>query len=388
MTERYVSVAEPILGDSEYDNVEEVLDSGRFLQGPMVEEFEEKWAEFVGVDHAVAVSNGTVAIQLALNAVGLEPGDEVIVPSLTFGSTATAVVHQAGVPVFADIDRELYTLDHTDLKRCLTDRTEAILPVHLYGHPAEMDEICAFAEEHDLTVIEDAAQAHGAEYRGDPVGSIGTAGCFSFYATKNITSGEGGMVTTDDGDIAEQLRLLRSHAMSSRDRHVDLGYNHRMSDIHGAIGTAQVDRLPEFNERRREISERLLEELADLDWLEPATVRDYVTHAYFWAPIEVDPDAAGMTGKEIWKQLRELGVETRHRYVDPLYDQPVFRDHRGFNSEFPWSENDHDHDYDLSLPNVEAVAGNTLGLPNHPGLAEADVDYVIETIREFTDTLD
>jgi dTDP-4-amino-4,6-dideoxygalactose transaminase len=383
MSDRYVSVAEPILGDEEYENVEQVLDSGRFLQGPMVEEFEDKWAEFVGVDHAVAVSNGTTAIQLTLNAIGLEPGDEVIVPSLTFGSTATAVVHQAGVPVFADIDRDIYTLDHTDLERCLSDRTKAVMPVHLYGHPAEMDPICEFADEHGLYVIEDAAQAHGARYRGERVGAIGDASCFSFYATKNITTGEGGIVTTDNDAIAEQIRLLRSHAMSDRDRHVALGYNYRMSDIQGAIGTAQVDRLETFNERRREISEQLLDELADLEWLEPATVQEYVDHAYFWAPVEVDPDVAGMTGKDVWKALKDRGVETRHRYVDPLYDQPVFENHRGFNSEFPWSANEHDHDYDLSLPNVEAVAGNTLGLPNHPSLDDSDVECVIETIQSF-----
>jgi dTDP-4-amino-4,6-dideoxygalactose transaminase len=383
MADRYVSVAEPILGDEEYENVERVLDSGRFLQGPMVEKFEQKWADYVGTDHAVAVSNGTTAIQLALKAIGLEPGDEVIVPSLTFGSTATAVVHQAGVPVFADIDRDIYTLDHTDLDRCLSDHTAAVMPVHLYGHPAEMDPIHEFADEHDLYIIEDAAQAHGARYRGECVGSIGDAGCFSFYATKNITTGEGGMVTTDNDAIAEQIRTYRSHAMAGRDRHVALGYNYRMSDIQGAIGTAQVDRLDKFNTRRREITEQVLDALAGLDWLEPATIRDYVDHAYFWAPVEVDPEVAGMPGKAVWRELKERGVETRHRYVDPLYDQPVFSHHRGFNSEFPWSENPQDHDYDLFLPNVEAVAGNTLGLPNHPGLDDSEVEYVIETIQAF-----
>jgi dTDP-4-amino-4,6-dideoxygalactose transaminase len=385
MSDRYVSVAEPILGPEEHENVEAVLESGRFLQGPYVEEFEQKWADLVGVDHAIAVSNGTTAIQLSLKALGLRPGDEVVVPSLTFGSTATAIVHQAGVPVFADIDRELYTLDHTDLERCLSDRTAAVMPVHLYGHPAEMDEICAFADEHDLAVIEDAAQAHGARYRGDVVGSIGDVGCFSFYATKNITTGEGGVVTTDDDDLAAEIRLLRSHGMANRDEHVTLGYNYRMSDLNGAIGSAQVDRLAGFNQRRREISERLFEELSDLDWLRPAVVRDYVDHAYFWAPFEIDTDAIGMSGKEVWRELKERGVETRHRYVDPLYDQPVFAEHRGFNSDFPWSANEHTHNYDLSLPNVEAVAGNTIGLPNHPKLDDEDVDYVVETVRAFGD---
>lgn len=385
MADRHVSVAEPILGESEYENVERVLDSGRFLQGPMVEDFEEKWAEYVGTDHAVAVSNGTTAIQLVLKSLGMEPGDEVIVPSLTFGSTATAVVHQAGVPVFADIDRELYTLDHTDLERCLTDETFAIMPVHLYGHPAEMDEIRDFADNHDLHVIEDAAQAHGASYKGQKVGSLGDAGCFSFYATKNITTGEGGIVTTDNDALAEVLRLLRSHGMANRDEHVTLGYNFRMSELNGGIGTAQVDNLDEFNRRRREISERLAAELGDLDWLKPATVRDYVDHAYFWAPFEIQTGEIGMTGKEIWRELGDLGVETRHRYTTPLYDQPVFAEHRGFNSEFPWSANPNDHDYDLSLPNVEEVVGNMIGLPNHPNLSDEDIEYVIETVRAFGD---
>jgi perosamine synthetase len=383
MTERTVSVAEPILGDAEHENVEQVLDSGRFLQGPMVEEFEEKWAEYVGTEHAIAVTNGTTAIQLVLKALGMEPGDEVIVPSLTFGSTATAVVHQAGVPVFADIDRDLYTLDHTDLERCLTDETFAVMPVHLYGHPAEMDEIREFTDDHDLYLIEDAAQAHGASYKDDMVGSIGDAGCFSFYATKNITTGEGGIVTTDNDAVAANLRMLRSHGMANRDQHVTLGYNYRMSDLNGAIGAAQVERLGGFNDRRREVSERLARELGDLDWLEPATVRDYVEHAYFWAPFEVQTDTIGMSGKDVWRKLRDQGVETRHRYNEPLYDQPVFAKHRGFNSEFPWSVNPNDHDYDLSLPNVEEVVGNMIGLPNHPNITDEDIDYVVETVRAF-----
>lgn len=384
--DEYVNVAEPIFGDEEFENVEAVLESGYLKQGPYVEAFEEKWAEMVGVNHAVAVTNGTVAIQLALNAVGLEPGDEVIVPSLTFGSTATAVVHQAGVPVFADIDRDLYTLDHTDLERCLSDRTVAVAPVHLYGHPAEMDEILDFADEHDLYVIEDAAQAHGAAYKGEIVGSIGDFGCFSFYATKNITTGEGGVVTTDDDELAETLRILRNHGLADRDSHAALGYNYRMSDIHGAIGAAQVDRLEEFNERRTEVSERLREELADLEWLEPATVREYVDHAYFWAPFEVNEEAIGMTGKEVWAELKDRGVETRHRYTTPLYRQPVFAEHKGFNGEFPWSENERDHDYaELHLPNVEEVVGRTIGLPNRPNITDEEVDYVIETVRAFGD---
>lgn len=385
---RQVSVAEPVLGDAERHNISQVLDSGRFVQGPYVEEFEEKWAEYIGVDHAIAVANGTVAIQLSLNALGLEPGDEVIVPSLTFGSTATAVVHQGGVPVFADIDRDLYTLDHRDLERCVSDRTVAIVPVHLYGQPAEMEEIREFADNHNLAIVEDAAQAHGARYRGDRVGSIGDLGCFSFYATKNITSGEGGMITTDDADLAADLRSLRNHGLVDRDTHVDLGYNYRLSELHGALGAKQVERLPEFNEKRRHISERYTSELSDLDWLKPATIPEYVDHAYFWAPFEVQEEIIGLSGKQVWSLLNDQGVETRHRYNKPLYKQPVFTEHKGFNSEFPWSENDAEHDYEsLSLPNVEDVVGKMIGLPNHPNIEEADIEYVIDVLREFESTV-
>ncbi|MFB6196938.1 MAG: DegT/DnrJ/EryC1/StrS family aminotransferase [Halobacteriaceae archaeon] len=384
--QRNVSVAEPITGTAERENLLEVVDSGRFLQGPYVAEFENKWAEFCEVDHAVAVSNGTTAIQLALNAIGLEPGDEVIVPSLTFGSTATAVVHQAGVPVFSDIDRDTYTLDHTDLERCVSDYTEAILPVHLYGHPAEMDDINAFAEQHDLAVIEDAAQAHGAKYKGQKVGSIGDLGCFSFYATKNITTGEGGAITTDDDELAERLRSLRNHGLEGRDRHVELGYNYRISELNGAIGAEQINRLRDFNTERRRISQRYINELADVPWLRGPVIREYVDHAFFWAPFEVRPEKIGMSGKEVWSQLKQQGVETRHRYTTPLYNQPVFKKHRGFNSEFPWSANPRNHDYEISLPNVETVVGDTIGLPNHPNLSEADIEYVIDTIKAFRET--
>lgn len=382
--DRQVSVAEPILGDAERENIAEVLESGRFVQGPFVEQFEEEWANYVGVEHAVAVTNGTVAIQLALNVLGIEPGDEVVVPSLTFGSTATAVIHQGGVPVFGDIDRELYTLDHRDLDRCVSERTAAIMPVHLYGQPAEMDEIREFADGRDIAVIEDAAQAHGAKYKGDRVGSIGNVGCFSFYATKNITSGEGGMITTDDDELAAELRSLRNHGLADRDTHEKVGYNYRMSELHAAVGAKQVERLPDFNAKRRRISERLADELGDLDWLEPVTVPEYVDHAYFWAPFEVRTDVIGLSGKEVWRRLKEQGVETRHRYNKPLYEQPAFVEHEGFNSEFPWSENDADHDYSsMSLPNVEDAVGKMIGLPNHPGLEDEEVDYVIETVREF-----
>lgn len=381
--DRSVNVAKPVLGEEAFENVKKVLESGHLVQGQLVKDFESEWARQIGVDYAIAVNSGTAALHLALLAHGLEPGEEVIVPSLTFGSTATAVVHAGGVPVFADIERDIYTLDPTDIERCITPETEAIIPVHLYGHPAEMDEILTIADNHDLTVIEDAAQAHGAQYKGQPVGGIGEIGCFSFYATKNITTGEGGIVTTNDDEIATKLRLMRNHGLKNRDTHVQLGYNFRMSELNAAIGIEQIGRLDEFNKKRQRLSNRLFEHLDDLDWLSPSTVRNHVEHAFFWAPFEVDSDLLGLTGKQVWKNLKDRGVETRHRYNRPLYDQPVFEDHLGFNSKFPWSENPNDHDYDLELPTVEAVVGNMIGLPNHPEMTDEDIEYVVKTVREF-----
>jgi dTDP-4-amino-4,6-dideoxygalactose transaminase len=171
--------------------------------------------------------------------------------------------------------------------------------------------------------------------------------------------------------------------MVDRDRHAMLGYNYRMSDLNGAIGTVQVDRLAGFNERRAEISQRLFDELDGIDWLEPATIRPYAEHAYFWAPFEVDIEAIGRSGKQVWRDLNERGVETRHRYTTPLYKQPVFQNHRGFNSDFPWSENPYDHEYDLELPNAETVAGRTIGLPNHPNLTDEEIEFVVNTIRTY-----
>jgi dTDP-4-amino-4,6-dideoxygalactose transaminase len=250
-----------------------------------------------------------------------------------------------------------------------------------------MDEIMEIATEHDLAVIEDAAQAHGAAYKGQPVGSIGDLGCFSFYATKNITTGEGGIVTTDDPELADELRMLRNHGMVNRDEHVTLGYNYRMSELHAALGIPQIDRLDGFNQRRTEISERYQAESADVEWLNALPVREYVDHAYFWAPFEVDVEAIGRSGKQVWRELKQRGVETRHRYTTPLYEQPVFQNHRGFNSDFPWSENPHDHTYDLDLPNAEMVAGRVIGLPNHPNLTDEEIQFVVDTIHEYDSDL-
>ncbi|MDY7042585.1 MAG: DegT/DnrJ/EryC1/StrS family aminotransferase, partial [Chloroflexota bacterium] len=244
-----IAIAKPLMGAEEKQAVLAVLDSGMLAQGDRVAEFEEAFAAFCGVKHAIATSSGTTALHVALLAHGIGPGDEVITTPFTFIASANSVLYVGAKPVFVDIDPTTFNLDPAKIEAAITPRTKAILPVHLFGLPCEMPAISVLAKEHGLAVIEDACQAHGADIKGRRAGSFGT-GCFSFYPTKNITTAEGGMITTDADDIAEHARLIRSHGMRRRYYHESLGYNFRMTDIHAAIGLAQLPKLESFNERR------------------------------------------------------------------------------------------------------------------------------------------
>lgn len=358
-------MAEPLVGDEEEENLLAVLHSGRYVQGEYVREFEERWAEACDTDHAIAVTNGTAALHLALEALGVGDGDEVAVPALSFGATAEAVYHAGGEPVFVDVEEATHTISPDDLRRVAEERDlRAAIPVHFYGHPADMDRIVDLSREFGFDVIEDGAQAHGAALDGRPVGGLGDVGCFSFYATKNITSGEGGMITTDDEEIAASCRSMRSHGMSGRDEHERLGWNYRMSELHAAIGAAQVEKLDRYNERRRENSLFLRDRLAEVPWLEPLERRGNVTHAWFWAPFATRTDGGYLNGKETFTRLKEHGVECRHRYVRPLTDQPAF------------SASDR-----RKVPTARRVAGNVIGLPNHPGLDRSALETVVERIE-------
>lgn len=382
-----IKVAVPLVGEDEIAAVADVLRSGRYVQGPRVKEFEEEFAAYIGTKYAIATNSGTAALHIAQAAMGIGPGDEVIVPALTFFSTVTSVIHNNAIPVFSDIDSQIYCLDPGDVKKRITKRTRAVIPVHLYGHPAEMDQIVEIAHAHDLSVIEDAAQAHGAEYRGRKVGSIGEAGCWSFYATKNITTGEGGMITTDDSALAEKARMIRNHGMSSRDDHEVLGYNYRMNEIAAAIGLVQLSKLDKLNEIRTRNSQYLLKELESVDWLEPAQQESYVKHAFFWCPVRVYEERLGMTTKDLVVTLRERGVEVRHRYVAPLYKQPMLLKQKAYPKKCPFSCPFYGKEIDysrFSCPNTERIAGKMIGLPNHPGLKKEELDKIILTIRSVT----
>lgn len=378
-----IKVATPIVGEEEIEAVAEVLRSGRYVQGPKVKEFEDKFADYIGTEHAIATNSGTAALHITQAAAGIGPGDEVIVPALTFFSTVTSVIHNNAIPIFADIDPEIYCLDPEDMEKKITEKTKAVIPVHLYGHPAEMDQIMEIAQKHNLLVIEDAAQAHGAEYKGRKVGSIGDVGCWSFYATKNMTTGEGGMITTDDPNVAEKARLIRSHGMTSRDDHAILGYNYRMNEIAAAIGLVQLSKLDRLNEIRTRNSMYLLKKLESVDWLKTAKVNPYVKHAFFWCPVRVNEEKLGMKTKDLVATFREKGVEVRHRYVAPLYRQPMLLNQKAYPKKCPFSCPIYGKKIDYSrfnCPNTQEIAGKMMGLPNHPKLSKDELDTIVSVI--------
>ncbi len=351
-----IPIARPVIGAEEKEAVLQVLDSGILAQGEHVAAFERAFADYIGVKHAVAVSSGTTALHLAMLAHGIGPGDEVITTPFTFIATANSVLYVGARSVFVDIEPDTFNVDPARIEEKITPRTKAILPVHLFGHPAEMDAIMEIAERHGLLVIEDAAQAHGAEYHGRKVGSFGT-GVFSFYPTKNMTTGEGGMVTTDDDRLAERLRLLRDHGMPRRYVHEVLGYNFRMTNIAAAIGLAQLRRLDEFNRVRIANAAYLSERLHRV--VTPV-VRPGVRHVFHQYTVRV-PDSRD----EAVEKLREAGIGVGIYYPIPIHRQPLYRQ----------------LGYDDRLPVAERAAGEVLSLPVHPSLSRADLDRIVEAVE-------
>lgn len=377
-----IQVASPQIGEEEIEAVVRVLHSGNYVSGQEVAAFEREFAAHCGVQEAVAVSTGTAAIQASLDAAGVGPGDEVIVPALTFFSTATAVIHQAGIPVFADLSADNFSLCPDSFAAQITPRTKAVIPVHYLGHVAEMDAIKAIAQKHGIIVIEDCAQAHGSLYRGNPVGSLGDFGAFSFYATKNLTTGEGGMITTNDPAAALRMRRFRSHGLVNRDDHELLGYNYRMTEMAAAIGRVQLRRLASMNASRTAVSERILSAISDIPWLSVPKIPDHVVHSYFWCPILIDEVKLGMTTRDLIAHLDRNGIETRNRYIEPLYRQPLLT--RNIPRILKLSAGQHLPDYArLRLPVVERVAGRLVGLPNRPNLTEAEINRIVAVLKSM-----
>jgi len=357
-----VPIAAPVLGEAERAAVEGVLESGMLADGPVVRSFERSFADYCGVAHGVATSNGTTALQTALVALGLGPGSTVVTTPFSFIATANAVRFAGATPVFADIDPATYNLDPDAVEARLRGHdgsVDAILVVHLYGLPAPMDRFRALADRYDCLLVEDAAQAHGAAIGDRRVGSLGDAACFSFYPTKNMTTGEGGMVVTDRSDVAERAARFVNHGRDGRYDHPTLGHNFRLPSLSAAIGLAQLERLPTFVERRREHAAALTAGLEDLPGLVTPTEPAGVTHAYHQYTVR-STDRDGLAA-----HLDDRGIDTAVYYPRPIHRQGVYED-------VAWS-----------APHAERAADEVLSLPVHPAVSPAEIEAIVEAVRTF-----
>ncbi|RSN66397.1 DegT/DnrJ/EryC1/StrS family aminotransferase [Actinomadura sp. WAC 06369] len=356
-----VPAARPVIGDAEIDAVVRVLRGGRVVQGPEVAAFEEEFSALVAGRHCVAVNSGTSALHLALLALGIGPGDEVIVPSFTFAATANAVRLAGAEPVFADIEPGSFCLDPDAAAAMITHRTAAVMPVHLYGHPAAMDRFAALAGRHGLALVEDAAQAHAASLDGVPAGALGTAGCFSFYPTKNMHTLEGGMVTTADAGTARTLRLLRNQGMAERYANEIVGANLRLTDVAAAVGRVQLGRLAEWTERRR-ANAAFLD--AKLTGAVPPPVAAGARHVYHQYTVRV------REGREAMRRHLD-GRRIGHAvyYPTPVHRLPPFL-------------RDGVPDPRWDLPETDRAAAEALSLPVHPALTGAELARVADAVNE------
>jgi perosamine synthetase len=353
-----IPISRPLMGTEEELAVLAVLRSGVIAQGPQVARFESAFANLCGVPHAVAVSSGTAALYLALLAHGIGPGDEVITTPFSFIATANSVLMAGARPVFVDIDPVSFNIDPALIAAAITPRTKAIIPVHLYGQVAAMDAITEIAVRHRLAIIEDAAQAIGAHYHDRPAGSFGT-GCFSLYATKNITSGEGGMITTADTALADRLRLLRSHGSRVRYYHELLGYNFRMTDLHAAVGLAQLGKLATFSEQRLDNAAFFARHISHPAVTKPQ-VQPGLRHVFHQYTLRIHGDR-----DEAARQLAAADVGCAAFYPLPIPRQPLYRD----------------LGYTDQMPVADQISAEVLALPVYPGLSKADLRQIVDAVN-------
>ena len=381
-----IPISKPQIGDEEKRLVMQVLDSGMLVQGPRVAELEQRWAEACQTKHAIAISNGTAALHTALLAHGIGPGDEVITVAFTFIASVNSIIYCGARPVFADIDPITFNIDPDTIEALITPRTKAIMPVHLYGHPADMQRIMAIAQKYGLAVIEDSAQAIGASYDGKPAGSFGT-GCFSLYATKNVMSAEGGMITTNDDAIAKRCRLIRAHGMEKRYYHDMLGFNFRMSDLHAAIGLAQLSRLEAITQQRKANAEFMNANINNPRLVLPSggnlkkieneklegeqsnssfsTLNSKFSHAWHQYTVRVQN---GLDRDAAVAKLTAVGIGTGVFYPVPAHQQKHIRE-MGFG--------------DVTLPITEQLAKEVFSLPVHPALSPSDLEEIVHEVNQL-----
>lgn len=365
MTQEYIPIADVELTEEEIAAAVEVLESGYLVFGDNGAKFEQQFADHVGANHAVAVSSGTAALHIVYHAM-LNEGDEVLVPSFSHISTASMLPMVGCRPVFCDVDPDTYTIDIEDARERITPDTEAIVPVHLYGNACDVGDVVELAAEHDLKIVWDAAQAHGTEYAGADIGSIPDAVTYSFYPTKNMFTGEGGMITTSDADLAERCRLLRAHWQTDKYYHPDLGFNYRMSDMEAAIGLEQLNKLDKMVSQRRENAAYLTDHLSKIDGVKTPSAGSEVNHSYHLYTVSLDPKMFDIGRTAFVNELDKRGVGASVHYPRPLHEQPAFKDRFG----------------EKELPVSEEMADRVLSIPVYPGLGSDELTTVTDAVTE------
>ena len=361
-----ISINAPQIGKEEIEAVVKVMKSGVLTSslgaGPKVTEFENAFARFVKAKHAVALNSGTAALHSALVAAGIKAGDEVILPSFTFVATAEVVVFNRAKPVFADINPDTYTVSPKAVEKAVTKKTKAMMPVDLYGMPADMQPIKEIADKHGLKIIEDAAQAHGASYKGKPAGAFADAACWSFYGSKNMTTGEGGMITTNNGEIAEMPRYIRSHGEKKKYQSLMLGHNYHMPEIAAAIGVEQLKKLPKFVARRRQNAKRLTENLEKAKGLQLPSEPEGFKCCWYLYTVRLK-NAKSERRDDVVEKLKQKGIDAFICYRNPIHLMPYYRKFGRYR-----------------LPETEKASKQVFSLPVHPGVTAKQIDYISDSV--------
>ncbi len=367
-----IAMSAPDITEDDVKAVAEVVRSGRLALGPKTEEFERLIANYTGTEHAVAVSSGTAALHLIVKALGIGPGDEVLVPSFTFVASVNAILYEGAKPVFVDIEPDTYNLDPTDLEKKITHKTKAIMAVDVFGHPADWDEILRIARKHRLKVIDDACEALGARYRGKSLGQFGDAAAFAFYPNKQITTGEGGMIVTNDTNIASVCRSLRNQGrgdMGAWLEHERLGYNYRMTEMSAALGISQLSRLEDILTKRDRVAQMYTNRLSGIEWVRPPVVRQNVRMSWFVYTITLTEN---LKRDSVMQAMMREGIPTRG-YFSPVHLQGYIRELL--------------NTYEGMLPITESVASRTIALPFHSNLSQEEVDDVVEVLSKCVRSL-
>ncbi len=375
---KFIPYGKHWINQEDIDSVVSVLKSDYLTTGPMVEEFEKAFANYVGSKYAVAVSSGTAALHTAAFATGISKGDEVITTPMTFAASSNCVLYQGGKPVFADIDKKTYNIDPNEIEKKITKKTKAIIPVDYTGQPCELDEINEIAEKHDLTVIEDASHAVGAKYNGKKIGIISDLSIFSFHPVKHMTTGEGGMITTDSKKMYEKMILFRNHGITKEKEDFTsksdggwyyeqqvLGFNYRITDLQCALGLSQLKKIDDFINRRREIVKRYNEAFENIDEIITPFYPDYVNPSWHLYVIQLNLEKLSVNRKKVFNELRNSNLGVQVHYI-PVYFHPYYRK-LGYKREL--------------CPNAEWLYDRIISLPLYPKMTDNDVDFVIEKVK-------